>query len=99
MERYPNLKEEVGGSIPGSEISSLLDRNLALVCRPSVSKRKRKKASREITHHSRGIYGIYLNFTRKNRHGNRPVGLGNTRISTEPVMLKNLPSAIDTAHS
>jgi hypothetical protein len=29
VERYPNLKEEVGGSIPGCEISSLLDkRNL-----------------------------------------------------------------------
>ena len=27
-ERYPNRKEEVGGSIPGCEISSLLDRNL-----------------------------------------------------------------------
>ena len=26
MERYPNLKEEVGGSIPGCEISSLFDK-------------------------------------------------------------------------
>jgi hypothetical protein len=26
VERYPNLKDEVGGSIPGSETSSLLDR-------------------------------------------------------------------------
>ena len=26
VERYPNLKEEVGGSILGCEISSLLDR-------------------------------------------------------------------------
>jgi hypothetical protein len=26
VERYPNLKEEVGGSIPGCEISSLLGR-------------------------------------------------------------------------
>ena len=25
LERYPNLKEEVGGSNPGCEISSLLD--------------------------------------------------------------------------
>jgi hypothetical protein len=25
VERYPNLKEEVGGSIPGCELSSLLD--------------------------------------------------------------------------
>ena len=31
VERYPNLKEEVGGSIPGCEISSLLDRTLSLV--------------------------------------------------------------------
>ena len=40
VERYPNLKEEVGGSIPGCEISSLLDRNMALACRPYVSKKK-----------------------------------------------------------
>jgi hypothetical protein len=25
VERYPNLKEEVGGSIPGCEVSSLRD--------------------------------------------------------------------------
>ena len=31
MERYPNLKEEVGGSIPGYEISSLLDRKTCQV--------------------------------------------------------------------
>ena len=37
MERYPNLKEEVGGSIPNCEISSILGRNLALACRPYVS--------------------------------------------------------------
>ena len=46
VERYPNLKEEVGGSFPGYEISSLLDRQLAtwsiascalvLACRPSI---------------------------------------------------------------
>ena len=29
MERYPNLKEEVGGSIPRCEISSTLDIKLA----------------------------------------------------------------------
>ena len=50
VERYSNLKEEVGGLIPGCEISSLLDRKLArwstascalvLACRPSVSKMK-----------------------------------------------------------
>ena len=54
VERYPNLKEEVGGSILGCEISSLLDRKtchvvktatraLALACRPSVKKKKEKK--------------------------------------------------------
>ena len=52
-ERYPNLKEEVGGSIPGCEISSLIDGKLArwstascalaLTCQPSISKRKRKR--------------------------------------------------------
>jgi hypothetical protein len=29
VERYPNLKEEVGGSNPGCEIFSLLDGKLA----------------------------------------------------------------------
>jgi hypothetical protein len=29
VERYPNLKEGVGGSIPGCEISSLLDRKIS----------------------------------------------------------------------
>ena len=47
VEGYPNLKEEVGGSDPGCEISSLPDRELAkwstascalaLACRPFVS--------------------------------------------------------------
>ncbi len=47
VERYPNLKEKVGGSIPNYEMSSLLDVKLAswstassalaLACRPSVS--------------------------------------------------------------
>ena len=46
VERYPNLKEEVSGSNPGCEISSLLNRILArwsiascaleLACQPSV---------------------------------------------------------------
>jgi len=46
VERYPNLKEEVGGSIPDYEISSLLDKilvmwsiascALTLACRPCV---------------------------------------------------------------
>ena len=39
VERYPNLKEEVGGLILDCEVSSLLDINLALACRPSVSKK------------------------------------------------------------
>ena len=51
VERYPNLKQEVGSSIPDDEISSLLDRKklakwsiascaLALAYRPSVSTTK-----------------------------------------------------------
>ena len=49
-ERYPNLKEEVGGSVPGCEISSLLDIKLAklstdsyalaMACRPSVPQKR-----------------------------------------------------------
>ena len=42
VERYPNLKEEVGGSIPGREISSLLDINLAFAYRLFVSKTNKK---------------------------------------------------------
>ena len=45
LEWYPHLKEEVGSSILGCEISSLLDGNLALVCWPSVSKRKENGVS------------------------------------------------------
>jgi hypothetical protein len=53
VERYPNLKEEVGGSDSGWEISSLPNGHLArwsiascalaLAYRPFVSKRKEKK--------------------------------------------------------
>jgi hypothetical protein len=53
VERYPNLKKEVGGSSPECEISSLLDRKLArwsnasyalmLARRPSISKMTQKK--------------------------------------------------------
>ena len=53
VESYPNLKEEVGGSIPICEISFPLDKKLVgwstascvlvLVCRPSVSIEKREK--------------------------------------------------------
>jgi hypothetical protein len=51
VERYPNLKEEVGGSIPGCEISSLSDGKLArwstascalaLACQPSITKKEK----------------------------------------------------------
>ena len=59
VERYPNLKEEVGGSILDCEISRLLDKKLtrwstascalALTCRPSkkFKKRKEKKEKEE----------------------------------------------------
>jgi hypothetical protein len=57
METYLNLKEEVGNSIPGCEISSLLDGKLArwstascalaLACRPSVSKKEKEKKNKE----------------------------------------------------
>ena len=57
VERYPNLKEEVGGSIPGCEISSLLDKKLvrwsivscalAAVRLPKNKKRKKKKEEEE----------------------------------------------------
>jgi hypothetical protein len=57
VERYPNLKEEIGGSIPGCEISSLLDGKLArwstvfwalaLACRPYVSKNNNKNSRLE----------------------------------------------------
>ena len=55
VERYPNLKEEVGGLILGREISSLLDKNLALACRPSVSnktKTKKKKPHNNLQTHT-----------------------------------------------
>ena len=58
MERYLNIKEEVGGSIPGREIYSLLDVKLArwsiassalaLACWPSVSKKRKKKKIRHL---------------------------------------------------
>ena len=51
VERYPILEEEVGGSIPGCEISSQLDKELArwstasyalvLACRHSISTKKK----------------------------------------------------------
>jgi hypothetical protein len=58
VERYPNVKDEVGGSIPGCEISSLCDRKvamwstascaLALACWPVGLLSKEKKRKRKI---------------------------------------------------
>ena len=48
--KSPNRKEEVGGSIPGSEISSLLDKYLALTFRPFVSKKKKKRKKVGLLH-------------------------------------------------
>jgi hypothetical protein len=60
VERYPNLKEEVGGSIPRCEISSLLDGktcqviNCLLCFGASMSgfclKKKKKEKEKENTH-------------------------------------------------
>jgi hypothetical protein len=59
VERYPNLKEEIGGSIPSYEISSLLDIKLvtwsadlcalALACRRSVSPKEKIKIKIKLT--------------------------------------------------
>ena len=73
MEKHPNLKEEVGGSIPGFEISSLLDKTLpggqtascalALACQSSVLK-KRKKKRRELKNYLFEV--LTLDFTERN---------------------------------
>jgi hypothetical protein len=57
VERYPNLKEEVGSSIHDYEISSLPDGKLArwssascvltLACQPSIFKKKEKKRKKK----------------------------------------------------
>ena len=74
VERYPNLKEEVGGSNSDYEFSSLLDGKkidkwstascaLALACRASVSKSKEKKLGYLISHIiqlGRVIYAITM---------------------------------------
>ena len=41
VERYPNLKEEVGGSIPNCEISSQLDKKIqvTILCQKLASKK------------------------------------------------------------
>ena len=54
MERYPNPEEEVGASISGCEISSMLDINLALACRPYVSKKKNIANINMIYNHHNG---------------------------------------------
>ncbi len=55
VEKYPNLKEEVCGSIIGREISSLLDRNLACLMRFGIGMStfcfKRKESKQEKAHH------------------------------------------------
>jgi hypothetical protein len=39
VERYPNLKEEIGGSIPSWEISSLLDKKICQVVQSLPSRK------------------------------------------------------------
>ena len=64
-ERYPNLKEKVGGSNPGCEISSPLDTKLVRLstislcsCQPSVSK-KRKKEERNEVRNKKNVVGHF----------------------------------------
>ena len=71
VERYPNLKDEVGGLNPGCEISSLLDKKLAmsstafcvlvLTRRPSVSKKKKKKKKRKRTWIASSLHAFKVN--------------------------------------
>ena len=73
-EKYPNLKEEVGGSIPGGEIFSLHDRKLArwsialcalvMACWPYVKKTKQNKTriTRIIIIIEFSLYDILLSF-------------------------------------
>ena len=68
VERYPNLKEEAGGSIPGCEVSSLLDKKLARCSRascalalaywPPVSKRRREEVVP--TNHRPGSFWVKI---------------------------------------
>ena len=68
VERYPNLKEEVSGSIPSCLLSSLLDINfpggqlppyaLVLACWPSIS--NKQKIIPPHTHTSIHGHGIYI---------------------------------------
>ena len=69
-ERYPNLKEEVGGLIPRCEISSLLDIilarwsidsfALALACWAYVSRKKPKKKHQSWRHIGRFAHQILV---------------------------------------
>jgi hypothetical protein len=64
MEGYPNLKREVGSSNPDCEMSSLPDGKLArwstascalaLTCRPSVLKKRKKDKKDKILQHRVG---------------------------------------------
>ena len=87
MERYPNLKEEVGSSIPGYGISSLLAINLvrwstascdlALACQHFVSIKK-KLASYGRFDRTSGILVILGFLTRFSFH---------PRVQTEKVIM------------
>ena len=92
MERYPNLKEEVGSSIPGYGISSLLAINLvrwstascdlALACRHFVSIKKKKKKKKLASYgrfdRTSGILVILGFLTRFSFH---------PRVQTEKVIM------------
>jgi hypothetical protein len=83
VKRYPNLKKEVGGSIPDCEISSVLDgkparwptasRAFTLACRPFVSPRKIKK-SREVSCDVRIPFVKNHGDEDDNKHGTHPRG-------------------------
>ena len=91
VERYPTLKNEVDGSIPDCETSYLLDIELAswptascalmLACRPSVSKKEKRKKFQEFEKIIKGIPKD-VNVI--------PVGLGNAMFSNR-LCPKNLP--------
>ena len=64
-ERYSNLKEEVDSLIPGCEISSLLDKFLALAYQPFVSKQK-KRFCRRLRH---GLCTLSFGLSQLHGHG------------------------------
>jgi hypothetical protein len=87
LERYPNLKEEVGDLNPGCEIFSLPDGKLvkwsnascalALACLPLVSKKKEKRKK-----------------SKRRRCKHVTVGLRNTWIWTDYLHSKS-PRTVD----